>query len=373
MANRGLPLCPHNEIFCIHDLKEKGSKKLPRIYQEYYNHGSMDMLTLRDNETAFDRFKIRPRILRDVSNIDPSTTVCGRKVAFPFGFSPAAAHKIAHVDGEVGTSRAAAAQNIPMGLSAYATTSLEDVISVGRDNPYFMQINFLMDKKLMKSLLHRAEVAGYHAVILTVDAPMYGIRLNEGRNNFGMPDGIEYPNLAPGMDMSSLAKENDPLAYDPSVTWENAVRFMRESTKLPIWIKGVYTPEDVELAIEHGLDGVIISNHGGRQLDSVPATIDALRECAPVAKGRIPIAIDGGIRRGTDIFKAVALGADLCFAGRIPIWGLAWNGTDGVELSIKLLYREFEKTMGLAGVSKVDEISPAHLSVFDHKGALAKL
>lgn len=189
-------------------------------------------ISLQDNEAAFDRFKIRPRILRDVSNIDPSTNVCGKKVAFPFGFSPAAAHRIAHADGEVGTSRAAAAQNIPMGLSAYATTSLEDVISVGKGNPYFMQINFLMDKEIMKSLLHRAEglrqafifppfersliwykVAGYDAIMLTVDAPMYGIRLNEGRNNFGMPDGIEYPNLAPGMDMSSLAKEEDPLAY----------------------------------------------------------------------------------------------------------------------------------------------------------------
>ncbi|KAH7022121.1 FMN-dependent dehydrogenase family protein [Ilyonectria destructans] len=305
-------------------------------------------LRLQDNEAAFDRFKIRPRMLRDVSNIDPSTNLCGKKVAFPFGFPPAAAHKIGHMDGQVGMSPAAATQNTPMGLSAYATTSLEDVISVGKGNPYFMQINFLMDKEIMKSLLHRAEglrqasifppfersliwykVVGYDTIMLTVDAPMYGIRLNEGRNNF--------------------AKEEDPLAYDPSVTWEEAVRLMRDTTKLPIWIKGVYTAEDRS------------------------GYLDALREYAPVAKSRIALAIDSGICRGTDIFTALAIGADFCFAGRIPIWGLAWNGTEGVELSVKLLYREFQKTMGLVGVSKVKDISTAHLSVFDHKGTLTRL
>ncbi|RGP76912.1 s-2-hydroxy-acid oxidase [Fusarium longipes] len=348
MANRGVSLDPQNEIHCIKDLEIKGSNKLPHVYREYYNQGSMDMISLRDNEAAFDRYKLRPRILRDVSNVDPSTSILGRKVAFPFGFSPAAAHKVAHQDGEIGTSMAAAENNIPMALSAYGTTSMEEVIEVGNGNPYFMQLNLLKNKSITKSIATRAEASGYHAIILTADAPTLGIRLNEARNNFGMPAGIQYPNLLPGIDMSSLALEDDPLEY-------------------------VYTPEDVLLAIDHGFDGVIISNHGGRQLDSVPSTLDVLRECGPVAKGRIPIAIDGGIRRGTDIFKAIALGADFCFAGRIPIWGLAWNGRDGVDLAIKLLYQEFVKTMILTGVTKVQDISPVHLSILDNKGMLAKL
>ncbi|KAJ5786795.1 FMN-dependent dehydrogenase [Penicillium pulvis] len=390
MSNRGKGLDP--EVFCIADLEEKGSANLPKAYRDYYNDGAMDMLTsLRDNQNAFDRYKIRPRVLRNVSKVDPSTTICDTKVSFPFGFSPAAMHKIAHPDGEVGTSRAAAAIGVPMGLSAYATDPLEAVIEAGRGNPYFMQVNFLMDKSIMIDILTRAERSGYKAILLTVDAPIYGIRHNEGRNNFCPPEGIQYPNMAPGKELRFDVEEEYSLDYDPSLTWKEAVDFLRKHTKLDIWIKGVYTPEDVSLAISHGLEGVVISNHGGRQLDSVPATLDALRECAPVAKGKIAIAIDGGIRRGSDIFKAIALGADFCFAGRIPIWGLAYNGTAGVELSLKILYKEFKQVMGLAGCvslfpevgqlntdiksrcTNVGEINRSHLSVLDCKGRLSKI
>ncbi|KAF4339912.1 fmn-dependent dehydrogenase family [Fusarium beomiforme] len=346
MANRGVTIDPRNEIHCIQDLKEKGGKKLPRMYREFYDQG------LRDNEDAFNQYKLRPRILRDVSNIDPSTTIAGIKVSFPFGFSPAAAHRVAHPDGEIGTSSAAAKNNIPMALSAYGTTSMEDVIAVGDGNPYFMQLNMLKNKEITKSMAKRAEASGYHGIILTADAPTLGIRLNEARNNLGMPSGIQYPNFLPGQDMSNLALEDDPLAYDQdcSLTWAETIKLLRSYTKLPIWVKGVYTPEDVELAINHGFDGVIISNHG-----------------------RIFIAIDGGIRRGTDIFKALALGADFCFAGRIPIWGLAWNGEAGVDLAIKLLYREFRKAMILTGVTRMDEISRVHLSVLNAERMLSKL
>ncbi|OAP65126.1 hypothetical protein AYL99_01098 [Fonsecaea erecta] len=339
MANRGRTLDP--EVFSIRDLKEKASKKLPKMYREYFNEGAMDMITLRDNEAAFDRYRIRPRILRNVSMVDTSATIWGSKVLFPFGFSPAAMHRLAHPEGEVGTSRACAALNVAMGLSAYSNDSLEDVIqqAEGKTNPYAMQ------------LLKRAEKAGYKAILLTVDAPMLGRRLNEFRNSFAMPKGTTYPNIAPGLDMSNLEGGDNELAYENGVDWDEAISFVKNHTTLELWIKGLYTAEDVVTAIQYGLDGVVISNHGGRQLDSVPATLDALRECAPVAKGKIKIAIDGGIRRGTDIFKALALGADFCFAGRIPIWGLAYNGQKGVELAIQLLYDEFKLTMGLAGPS----------------------
>ncbi|KIX07433.1 uncharacterized protein Z518_02086 [Rhinocladiella mackenziei CBS 650.93] len=373
MANRGRTLDP--EVFCIKDLKEKASKKLPKMYREYFNEGAMDMITLGDNEAAFDRYRIRPRILRNVSNIDPSTTIWGSKVLFPFGFSPAAMHRLAHPDGEIGTSKACAALNVAMGLSTYSNDSLEDVIKQGegRTNPYAMQVTLLRSRGLTEQLLKRAKKAGYKAIILTVDAPMLGRRLNEFRNSFCMPTGTTYPNIAPELDMSNLEGGDNDLAYENGVDWNEAISFLKSQSDLEFWVKGVYTAEDVATAIHYGLDGVVISNHGGRQLDSVPATLDALRECAPVAKGKIKIAIDGGIRRGTDIFKALALGADFCFAGRIPIWGLAYNGTKGVELAINLLYDEFKLTMGLAGCKNISEISRGHLSILENNGVLSKL
>ncbi|KIY02029.1 uncharacterized protein Z520_02167 [Fonsecaea multimorphosa CBS 102226] len=381
MANRGRTLDP--EVFSIRDLKEKASKKLPKTYREYFNEGAMDMITLRDNEAAFDRYRIRPRILRNVSTVDTSTTIWGSKVLFPFGFSPAAMHRLAHPEGEVGTSRACAALNVAMGLSAYSNDSLEDVIKQGegKTNPYAMQVSLLRSRELTVQLLERAEKAGYRAILLTVDAPMLGRRLNEFRNSFSMPKGTTYPNIAPGLDMSNLEGGDNELAYENGVDWDEAISFVKGHTNLELWIKGrkltlfilVYTAEDVVTAIQYGLDGVVISNHGGRQLDSVPATLDALRECAPVAKGKIKIAIDGGIRRGTDIFKALALGADFCFAGRIPIWGLAYNGHKGVELAIQLLHDEFKLTMGLAGCKTISEINRGHLSILETNGVLSKL
>ncbi|KAE8372034.1 FMN-dependent dehydrogenase [Aspergillus bertholletiae] len=342
MAHRGETL--HKDISCIADLKAQGSKKLPRMVRDYYNEGAMDLITLRENEAAFDRYKIRPRILINVDQIDTSTEIFGTKVTFPLGFSPAASQKLAHPDGEAAASRAAAKYNLCMGLSSYSNYSLEDVAAQGCGNPYAMQMCVLKDRSLTLQLLERAEKAGYKALFLSVDVPLLGKRLNEYRNNYTLPEDMSWPNiLSHGKDTSNRTD------YDPSLDWETTIPWLRKHTKLQIWLKGVYTPEDVELAIQYGVDGVIISNHGGRQLDGVPATLDALRECAPVAAGRIPLAIDGGIRRGSDIFKAVALGASHCFVGRIPIWGLAWGGQEGVELAIKILLQEFRITMALAG------------------------
>ncbi|RAH52451.1 FMN-dependent dehydrogenase family protein [Aspergillus piperis CBS 112811] len=391
MANRGKSL--DSEIFSIADLQAKASEKLPRVFKEFFNEGAMDLITVKDNEDAFNRYKIRPRVLRDVSNLDTSTTICNTKVSFPFGFAPAATHKIAHPDGEIGTSKVAAEANICMALSSHATCSLEDVIAEGSGNPYMIQFIILKDRNITRQLLERAESethrfvsliiagakssyvtgSGYKAVMLTVDAPMLGRRLNEYRNSFGIPKGMGYPNLAPGSDMSNLTETGEGLAYEDGIEWAEAIAWIRSVTKLEIWVKGIYTAEDVALAIQHGVNGVLISNHGGRQLDGVPATLDALRECASVAKGKIAIAIDGGIRRGTDIFKALALGADYCFAGRIPIWGLAYRGTKGVELAVKLLQEEFKLAMCLAGCKTIKDINKSHLSILETNGVLSKL
>ncbi|KAI1144878.1 FMN-dependent dehydrogenase [Nemania diffusa] len=361
------------QVYCIKDLERLGSANIPKSYREYYNEGAMDLITLRENETSYDRYKIRPRVLRNISELDTSTTIFGTKVKFPFGFSPTAMQGLAHPDGEVATSRAVTSANIPMGLSSYSTINLEDVIAESKGNPYAMQISLLKNKDAMMQLARRAEDAGFKALILTLDAPYLGRRLNEFRNDFSMPKGMEYPNFFPGVDVSNLEVGGDLMGYDDSIEWPDLMSFFRKHTKLELWGKGIYTVEDAELAIKHGMDGIIISNHGGRQLDSVPATLDTLREIAPIVKGRIPIAIDGGIRRGTDIFKALALGADFCFAGRPAIWGLAYGGEKGVELAINLLYDEFKTAMGLAGCRSVAEISKEYVSLLQPNGVLAKL
>ncbi|KAI0536732.1 FMN-dependent dehydrogenase [Xylaria digitata] len=371
MANRGRKYDQH--VYSIKDLERLGSAKMSKTYREYYNEGAMDLISLKENEAAYDRYKIRPRVLRNISDLDTSTTIFGTKVRFPFGFSPTAMHGLAHPDGELATSRAAAAGNIAMALSNYSGTKLEDVIAQGKGNPYVMQTCLFKNKLAMIQLIRRAEKAGYKAFLLTLDVPYLGRRLNEFRNDFGAPKGMENPNTFPGVDITNLEDGNDAMAYDDSIEWSELMAFFRKHTKLELWGKGIYTVQDSELAIEHGMDGIIISNHGGRQLDSVPATLDVLREIAPVCKGRIQIAIDGGIRRGTDIFKALALGADFCFAGRPAIWGLAYNGDKGVELAINLLYDEFKTAMALAGCRSVAEISKEYLSLLQPTGILSKL
>ncbi|KAI0111205.1 FMN-dependent dehydrogenase [Nemania sp. FL0031] len=371
MANRQRKY--DQQVYCIKDLERLGSAKLSRSHREYYNEGAMDLITLQENETAYNRYKIRPRVLRDVSKLDTRATIFGTRVKFPFGFSPTAMQSMAHPDGEAATSRAVATANIAMGLSCYSTTRLEDVIAESKGNPYAMQLSLLKNREAMLQLVRRAEDAGFKALLLTLDAPYLGRRLNEFRNDFSVPKGMEYPNLFPGVDVTNLENSGDSMAYDDSLEWPDLIDLFRKHTKLELWAKGIYTIEDAELAISHGMDGIIISNHGGRQLDSAPATLDILREIAPVVKGRIPIAVDGGIRRGTDIFKALALGADFCFAGRPAIWGLAYGGEKGVELAINLLYDEFKSAMALAGCQSVADISKEYLSILQPSGILAKL
>ncbi|KAJ4993811.1 2-hydroxy-acid oxidase [Stagonosporopsis vannaccii] len=374
MANRPPALDPL--VFSIRDLEYYGSENLSDGFRQYYNGGAMDMITLRENVTAYDRYKIRPRILRNVSNVDTSAEIFGRKITFPCGFSPSAMHCLAHKDGELATSRAAAKIKIPMALSSYSTTSLEDVIAQGTGNPYMMQMCIVKDRNITMQLLKRAESAGYRALFLSVDVPVLGRRLGEMRSNFTLPKGMSFPNLlSEGQDEFGApdGKNNGPQAFDDTLEWEEIIPWLKANTKMQIWLKGISSPEDVEQAIAAGVDGVVISNHGGRQLDGVPATLDALRQCAPIAKGHIHIAVDGGIRRGSDIFKAIALGADFCFLGRIAIWGLAYKGQEGVELALQILLEEFKSTMALAGCRSVAEITRNHLSVLENNGILAKL
>ncbi|KAF3002755.1 Hydroxyacid oxidase 1 [Neopestalotiopsis sp. 37M] len=366
--------CP---VMTIEDLKDAASAKLSPTVRAYYNGGSMQMITLRENEAAFNRFKIRPRILVDVADIDTSTTILGSKVTLPFGFAPSAMHCLAHPDGEKATSRAAAQKGIPMALSTYSTVSLEDVRHEGANNPYAFQLSIVKDRSTTLSWIKRAEAAGYKALFITVDAPVLGRRLNErSGKKFELPEHLSLPNLAPQQSTDGSitnARSYHTPGRDPSNSWQSVISWVKQHTSLEIWLKGIYTPADVQLAISHKLDGVIVSNHGGRQLDGVPATIDALVECAAAVKGQIKIGIDGGIRRGTDIFKALALGADFCFLGRVPLWGLAYGGQEGVEHAVDILEEELKLAMALAGCSSIKDITRDHVSVIGANGLLCKL
>ncbi|KAJ9657793.1 hypothetical protein H2198_004100 [Neophaeococcomyces mojaviensis] len=352
MANRA-PALDQN-VFSISDLKHEGSKRLPKSYRDFYNVGAMDLITLHDNESSYDKFKIRPRVLRNVSTVDMSTSIFGQKISMPLGISPTAMQRLAHKDGEAATSRAAAKLGLPMCLSSYSNTSLEDVKQEGNGNPYMMQMCIVNDRNVTRQLLQRAQAAGYKAVFVSVDVPVLGRRLNEMRNNFTLPEDLAFPNiLSSGNDEFAVnpeTKQKGPQAYDDTLEWDEIIPWLKENAgDLEIWLKGVTTPADVEMAIKYGVDGIVVSNHGGRQLDGMPSTIDALAECAPIARGRIQIAVDGGIRRGTDIFKALALGAQYCFIGRIAIWGLAYGGQAGVELALQILEHELQTAMALAG------------------------
>ncbi|KAK0130369.1 hypothetical protein ONS96_000890 [Cadophora gregata f. sp. sojae] len=315
-------------ILSIEDLQEAGSKKLPTSAREFFNSGSTAQQTLHDNSTAFAKYRMRPRVLKDVSKASTCTTVLGQSISFPLCISPAGVQGMAHPDGELATARACTLKNIHMGVSSFANYTVEEIVKAGLENgpmTYVIQLYTMKDRGLQERIIKRAEKAGCVAIFLTADSPVLGVRYNEWRNDFRTPAGLEFPMVertteqlqAQTHDSGFLALNSD------SHSWAEEIPWLRERTKMEIWIKGVLTAEDVLLAREYGCDGVIVSNHGGRQLDGSPATIDVLAECVEAAAGKIRVHVDGGFRSGSDIFKAIALGAECCWIGRPAIWGLA--------------------------------------------------
>ena len=285
-------------------------------------------MTVHENSTAYTKYRLRPRVLRDVSKADTSTIVLGRKISFPLCVSPAGLQAMAHQDGELATSRACAKRGINMGVSSFSNYSVEEVTKAGLEvGPiaHVMQLYTMKDRAMEERIIKRAEAAGCVAIFLTADSPVLGVRYNEWRNDFRTPDGLGFPMIEKTSEMIRAQTHDDGfLAFNSdSHSWAEDIPWLRSRTKMEIWIKGVLTAEDVLLAREYGCDGVIVSNHGGRQLDGTPATIDALPECVKAADGKIRVHIDGGIRSGSDIFKSIALGAECCWIGRPLIWGLA--------------------------------------------------
>lgn len=322
---------------------------------------------------------LRPRVLRNVSNISTGVSVLGKHYDFPIAVAPSAYQKLANDEGEIGVTRAASALGTNSILSTNATTSLEDVAAAlpARDDKYakpWFQLYLLGSRTSSAELIHRAEVAGYEALVLTVDTPVLGNRLHERRNPLQLPPGLTTVNAKSrrvgaiskaGMllraetaaEARQIADEYRDSLVDTSMTWEETVPWLRAQTTMKIVLKGIMTAEDALLAVESGVDAIIVSNHGGRQLDGVSSTIEALPEVVAAVDGRLPVIFDGGIEHGTDVFKALALGADLCLIGRSALWGLAWDGQKGVERVLNILERELSRTMALMGALKLADIS----------------
>ncbi|KAM7270224.1 hypothetical protein ACFE04_029438 [Oxalis oulophora] len=353
------------EITNVSEYEAIAKQKLPKMVYDYYASGAEDQWTLKENRNAFSRILFRPRILIDVSTVDTTTTVFGFKISMPIMVAPTAMQKMAHPDGEYATARAASAAGTIMTLSSWATSSVEEVASTGPGIRFF-QLYVMKDRHVVEQLVRRAEKAGFKAIALTVDTPRLGRREADIKNRFTLPSNLSLKNFE-GLDLGKMDQANDSglSAYvagqvDRSLSWKD-VKWLQTITSLPILVKGVLTAEDARIAVNVGASGIIVSNHGARQLDYVPATITALEEVVKAAQGRIPVFVDGGIRRGTDVFKALALGASGVFIGRPVIFALATEGETGIKKVLDMMKDEFELTMALSGCRSLEEITRNHI------------
>ena len=329
---------------------------------DYYASGAEDEVTLRENRAAFERLSLHYRVLVDVRERRLETTVLGEKLSMPVLIAPTAFHRMAHPDGELATARAAATVGTAMILSTLSTTAVEDVTSASRA-PLWFQLYVYRDRGATRSLVERVEAAGCKALVLTVDAPVLGRRERDMRNQFRLPDGLRIENLlASGFgDLPLAPKESGLASYfatllDPGLTWKD-VDWLRSITKLPVVVKGIVRPDDAVRAVDHGASAVVVSNHGGRQLDTSPATIDVLDGIVRAVDGRTEVLLDGGVRRGTDVLKALALGARAVLVGRPVLWGLAVGGEHGVREVFDVLRDEIDRALALLGCSEVTQVT----------------
>ncbi|NXC65466.1 HAOX1 oxidase, partial [Anhinga anhinga] len=358
---------------CIADFEEYAKKFLPKSVYDYYRSGADDQETLADNVAAFSRWKLYPRVLRDVSVMDLSTSVLGQKISMPVCVAATAMQRMAHADGETATAKACQAMGTGMMLSSWATSTIEELAEAAPAGLHWLQLYIYKDREVTKSLVKRAERAGYKGIFVTVDTPFLGRRIDDVRNKFQLPPHLRLKNFSSSDLAFSSGKdfgENSGLAVyvanaiDASINWED-IKWLRGLTSLPIVVKGILRADDAKEAVKIGVNGVLVSNHGARQLDGVPATvstganmslIDVLPEIVEAVEGKVEVFLDGGVRKGTDILKALALGAKAVFIGRPLIWGLVYQGEEGAKEVLQMLREEFCLAMALTGCRRVEEI-----------------
>lgn len=357
-----------SQCVCVSDFEERARRVLPKAVYDYYRSGADEQRTLQDNVEAFSRWCLVPRVLRDVSSVDMSLSILGQRLSMPVCVASTAMQRMAHPEGEVATARACRAMGTAMMLSSWATSTIEEVSEAGGGpgGVLWMQLYIYKDRELSLSLVRRAEQAGYQAIFLTVDTPYLGRRWDDVRNRFKLPSHLSMSNFAvPSLSFSEDSYGADSglavyvsKAIDPSLNWED-VLWLKKHTHLPIILKGILSAEDARRAVDCGVDGILVSNHGARQLDGVPATLDVLSEVVQAVGGRCDVYLDGGVRKGTDVLKALALGAKAVFIGRPVLWGLACEGEQGVTELLALLKEELRLAMALAGCRSLSEVSKA--------------
>jgi len=342
----------------LHELEAQAKAALSQLAWDYYASGADDERCVRRNVDAYEKILLHYRVLVDVAHRDLSTTVLGERIALPIAVAPTAFHKLAHPDGELATVRGAGEAGTLFILSTLSNTAVEEVVAAAT-GPVWFQLYIYKDRGATEALVRRVEAAGCRALVVTVDAPLLGRRERDVRNRFALPHGLGVENLhaagyaqvtAPAADSGLAAYFADLL--DPALTWD-AIDWLRSITRLPVLVKGVVRAADAVRAIEHGAAGVVVSNHGGRQLDASPATIDVLPRIAEALAGRGELLLDGGLRRGADVIKAVALGARAVLIGRPVLWGLAAAGQAGVAGVLAMLRRELDLAMALCGCANV--------------------
>lgn len=351
----------------IFEYEALARERLSAMAYDFIAGGADDEVTVRDNRAAFDRLRLRPRVLVAVGTRDLTTTVLGQQISFPVLVAPTGLQCLAHPDGELATARAAGAAGTIMVLSTSSNYSIEEVAAVA-SGPLWFQLYCYRDRGITKMLVERAQAAGFRALCVTVDAPVLGNRERDKRSGFTLPPGLERGNLH-GIDLAKLAGAEAPLgrigydtgAMDADLTWKD-IEWLAGLTSLPIVIKGILTAEDAQLAVEYGAAGLIVSNHGGRQLDSAIAAADALPEVVEAVEGRVEVLMDGGIRRGTDVLKALALGAKAVLVGRPVVWGLACDGEAGVRRVLEILRSELDLAMALVGRPTIASIDRSLLA-----------
>jgi len=344
------------------EMERAALEALAPMARDYYAGGARDEITLRENLAAWDRLRLHYRVLVDVSRRDCATEVLGQPVDLPILIAPTAFHRLACDDGERATARAAAAAGTVMIVSTLSTTRIEDVAPENPGRTWF-QLYVYRDREVTRALVERAEAAGCRALVLTVDAAEIGTRERDARNRFHLPDGLTVANLE-GAGMEGLAAPDAGSGLsryvrdllDPSLSWKD-VDWLASITRLPDVVKGLVRPDDAVLAVDHGARAVVVSNHGGRQLDTAPATAEVLGRVVDAVDGCAEVLVDGGVRRGTSVIKALALGARAVLVGRPALWGLAVGGQAGVEAALGLLRAELMEGMALCGTPDLKSIT----------------
>jgi isopentenyl diphosphate isomerase/L-lactate dehydrogenase-like FMN-dependent dehydrogenase len=341
----------------IDDYRTLARAMLSRSTFDYIDGGAGDEVTRRANRHDLKEIRLRPLCLRDVGEIDLSSRLLGHDFRLPIGFSPTGLHRLVHDEGEISAAKAAGELGLPMVVSSMSSVALEDVARRSGNENLWFQTYVFKDRGLTKDLIRRAEQAGYACIVVTVGCPVVGRREKNIRNRFALPDDVTAANFG----RAGVTVHNNPIHsvagadLDPSATWQD-VAWLCENTALPIMLKGVMNPLDVPPALDLRVAGLVVSNHGGRQLDTTESTIRALPGIVAAVDGRVPVLVDGGFRRGTDVLKAIALGAGGVLLGRPVLWALAVAGQEGVVDAVGLLAEELHLAMQLVGCANLAQL-----------------